>query len=163
MIDPDELLKEIEAAFEDVAIGDAATLTQAAGPPYVPVDSIPRDTETDWRLVPGEKLAREMDGIYFLDATGMRFYLPAFLREAVLSRFTAPRPVYHSVLLERLTFCLSDPVSVKSEKYTLLTVAQRRAVAMFLEWAAGIYKETPCSEALRFWAGTTTALNPGDT
>jgi hypothetical protein len=83
-----QLIDAIEDAFGDVQLEDGISLREA-----IVLDNYGTDQERhrarsqdelgDWRKIPDETIARYSASLAFLDAKGMRFYLPAFMRFAL--------------------------------------------------------------------------------
>ena len=86
--DSHRVIEAIEQAFARVQIEDGITLREA-----IVLDNYGTDAERqqarsqgeldDWRSIPDETIARYSASLAFLDATAMRFYLPAFMRFAL--------------------------------------------------------------------------------
>ena len=96
--DASELISRIEAAFEGVTLGNGISLAES-----VALDQHEafedratarlRDEKTDWqKLVGDSELTREgfTGGPIFMDAEGLRFYLPAYLITAIKDRSESP-------------------------------------------------------------------------
>ncbi len=81
----DELVAKIEDAFAEVRLGDGIGLLEAGGlDDYAPGSDLSNlrelDEKMDWRRIDEDTLARGNAAPSFLDAKGMLFHLPAFLR-----------------------------------------------------------------------------------
>jgi hypothetical protein len=79
-----------------------------------------QDELDDWRRIPDETIGRYSASLAFLDAKGMRFYLPAFMRFAIrhYQRSNSPSIDY---LLNKLNWSLgswAESVDVVFEKAT---------------------------------------------
>ncbi|MDB5297630.1 MAG: hypothetical protein JWO31_3613 [Phycisphaerales bacterium] len=78
------LIRQVEAAFDGVELGDGVSLHQARGMDDHASDAEVAaaralDAEGRWQDVSDEKLDRLSDTLPFMDAEGFRFYLPRFM------------------------------------------------------------------------------------
>ena len=133
---PAELIEIIEAAFDDVPKPEKITLRVArAADDYVPEEKWPEiralDSEARWQDVSDKDLEKYSDVECFLDASGFRYYLPAFMIWCIRHKDT------NSTIL----FMLEE--EEVAEKLRLLTREQRGAIAQFLKFVA-----MTCDEAL---------------
>lgn len=79
-----ELIAHIEAAFAGVERGNGVTIHEAReidrhSSRAERIAARALDTECSWQDVPSEALRRNDQYLVFLDAEGMRFYLPALM------------------------------------------------------------------------------------
>src|SRR5262245_35284692 len=80
----DPLIREIEAAFEGLALADGTGLLEASGiDDYMSKAELAelrsRDEHDDWRRIDVEMLNRCYSAPTFMNARGFIFHLPAFL------------------------------------------------------------------------------------
>jgi hypothetical protein len=78
------MIAEITAAFDGVAREEGITLHEAEGrdcrfSPEELVEERKKDTDRHWREVRDEWLAKLPMAICFLDAKGLRYYMPAIM------------------------------------------------------------------------------------
>src|SRR5579862_7945740 len=83
-INPDSLIAEITAAFDGVSRDGGITLHEAEGLDchYSPEElKLARglDTDTRWQDVPEEWIGEFPSAFRFMDAKGLRYYLPAVM------------------------------------------------------------------------------------
>jgi hypothetical protein len=129
------LIREVEAAFNGVALGNGVSLHQARAMDDYASDAEvaaarAMDTEERWQEVPDEKLDRLADTLPFMDAEGFRFYLPRFMLFALKhsegseysSSWACGTAIYWSDLRDT------------TGKHALLTREQREAVRTFGEY-----------------------------
>ena len=88
LLEPDELLKIIENAFDGVVRGDGITLHQATvidnyGSEEEFLAAAKLDTEVRWQDVPDSAIAENSGPFNFLDYAGFRYYIPAYMSWAV--------------------------------------------------------------------------------
>jgi hypothetical protein len=121
------VLELIRSAFRDVRLGEGIGLRQANGlDDYA--DSLTlaayrsADEKCDWAAISIDDLNQYHWGLSFLDAAGMRFYLPTYLSAELLGGLTSVDIVFHLVEF--------DPMGVS--RFALLDDSQRNAVREFL-------------------------------
>jgi len=78
------LIGAIETAFEDIERGDGVSIHEAReidchASRIKRASARAKDTDRSWQEVPADSLARNMRYLCFLDAKGMRYYLPALM------------------------------------------------------------------------------------
>jgi len=78
------IIKQIQEAFAGVVRGSGVSIREAREIDYhssrnKKLAARALDTETHWNDVPPEVLERNSQYLAFLDAEGMRYYLPAFM------------------------------------------------------------------------------------
>jgi len=134
--EPAEIIEMIEAAFDGVPKPEKITLRVArAADDYVPEEKWPEiralDSEARWQDVSDKDLEKYSDVDPFLDASGFRYYLPAFMIWCIR---------HHDTNFDILFMLEEEEVS---EKLQLLTREQRGAIAQFLKFVA-----MACDEAL---------------
>ena len=82
----DELIAEIERAFDGVSREDGITLHQAEAMDdyYKPADRVAfarlKDRESRWQDVPDRDIERYRVILSYADAKALRYYLPAYMR-----------------------------------------------------------------------------------
>ena len=126
------LITRIEAAFDGVELGEGLSLHQGRAlddyePPEVVADARADDTEERWQDISDEKVERLWDALGFLDAEGVRFYLPRYMVYAQrhYGRSSSPASdsaLYHSDLRD------------STGRHALLSPAQRQVVQAFAEF-----------------------------
>jgi len=160
----EQLIQEIDTAFNDVSREGGVTLHQANA--ISDFKTIPEqdlagefDCETRWQDVPDEALASGDAALSFLDAKGFRYYLPAFMICALRNWENQGGKVadsceFHLLHEKGKSLRQSDPGS-NAEKYGF-TQAQCRALAHFLRFVVGpddefTTEERPTLEAVARW------------
>lgn len=133
----EKLILEIEQAFADVSIDDGVTLHQMQvlddyGGEAEQLTARSKDPETRWQQITGEKLSRFSDSLVFLDAKGFQFYLPAFMRHALITAF----PNTESADNDGVILALRDgpKKSYHKDGIKLLNPPQMQCVAAFLHY-----------------------------
>lgn len=129
------LIREVEVAFDGVALGNGVSLHQARALDKRASDAEvaaarPMDTEERWQDVPDEKIDRLADTLPFMDAEGFRFYLPRFMLFALKhsggsqysNSWACDTAIYWSDLRDT------------TGKHALLTQEQRDALRAFGEF-----------------------------
>lgn len=130
------LIDEITSAFQDVRRGNGVTLHEATvidsyGSMEERAKARKKDTERRWQDVPDRDIANTDAVLSFLDAEGLRYYLPAYIvwylrnidNDAVRSSNTFDSVVFH------LTYQIEER---EDKRFEGLTPAQGRAIAHFL-------------------------------
>ncbi len=79
-----KLIRQIEAAFDGVELGNGVSLHQArAMDDYAPAEEVQAaralDTEVRWQDISDEKLDKFSDTLSFMDVEGFRFHIPRFM------------------------------------------------------------------------------------
>jgi hypothetical protein len=126
------LIRDVEAAFDGVALGNGVSLHQArAMDDYAPDAEIAAaralDTEDRWQDVPDKKLDRLSDTLPFMDAERFRFYLPRFMLFALTHRGGSEYPGSWAA---DTAIYWSDPRQ-SADKIGLMTPRQREVVQAF--------------------------------
>jgi hypothetical protein len=80
----DDLENKIKSAFSKVLLGDGVGLMQAQALSDFKGEEVAKslrdkDEKNDWKQIPSSVLIENREALFFFDALGMRFYLPAFL------------------------------------------------------------------------------------
>jgi hypothetical protein len=134
----DEVIAEIEKAFDGVSREDGITLHEArALDDYRPDDeraeARKQDTETRWQEVPAKWIEELGDDFTFLDAKGARYYLPAFMVWSLRGGDPVLQASWglFSHLLHR-----TEGDAFQVEMFRLLSREQKKAVARFLQFVA---------------------------
>lgn len=92
LLAPEEIVALIERAFDGVSRGEGTTLHQAiAIDDYASEEAVAEakqyDTETRWQDVPDDVIAQSPSVLTFLDETGRRYYLPAYMRWTITNQY----------------------------------------------------------------------------
>ncbi len=104
-----------------------------------------KDEKEDWRRIPTKHLNACNSSLSFFDAQGMRFHLPAFICCDLRGEYAL-----------ELEFSLTGLDDWRKEKFSLLTIAEKAAVAEYLEFLAediaGEFSREEIGKALdEFW------------
>jgi uncharacterized membrane protein len=123
------LVAETHKAFAEVTLGSGIGLLEANGlDDYASEQKLAEyranDEKLDWKSIPLKRLNRCSSSLFFFDAEGMRFHLPAFLIADI-------RGLYDFGLKYNLT-----QSTLIEDQCTLLTPEQRAVVRKYLEFAA---------------------------
>jgi hypothetical protein len=129
------LARQVEAAFQGVRLGEGVSLHQArAMDDYASDDEIAAaralDIEERWQDVPDEKVDRFSDALAFMDAAGLRFYLPRFMVFALKHREGSEYSGSRACDAAINNADLRDTPG----KHALMTERQREAVRAFAEF-----------------------------
>jgi hypothetical protein len=121
------VLALIRNAFWSVRLGEGVGLRQANGlddyaDPRTLAVYRSEDEKHNWSAISIDDLNRYHWGLSFLDAAGMRFYLPAYLTAELQGDLTSVDIVFLLVAF--------DPIGVS--RFVLLDDSQRNAVREFL-------------------------------
>ena len=138
-VDKDALIAEIATAFAGVSRGEGTSLHEAEemdchGSPAELAAARKLDVDTRWQEVPGDWIESFSSAYSFLDATGLRYYLPA----TMIWTLKGERELLSATGCN-IEFILSNPhqnVRILSQLLRLLTLGQRRAVARWLSYRA---------------------------
>lgn len=142
-MDKNQIILEIKRAFEGVKLGNGIGLNQGQAlddyePDDVAMIAREKDEKEDWQSIPVEELDVKSSSLSFFDAEGMRFHLPAYLVADLTIEFQIADPLFH------LYYGFTDDTrsekmewyEYSSQKFSLLTNDQRKAVIMYLEYRA---------------------------
>lgn len=129
-----KVIKLIEETFKDVRRDGGVTLHQmdvldAYGSELEFKEAGLKDTETTWQEIPSGKLSTFQLSITFLDAKGFRFYLPAFMRHALLT-FGSDHGIEGDGVINSLYRGPED--DFRKENFRLLATEERECIAAFL-------------------------------
>ena len=126
------VIERIERAFSGIRLGAGVSLREADV-----IDNHGRDAERkparaqdeveDWRLIPEDLISRYPSCLSFLDAEGMRFHLPAYMRFALRN--------YKDSASASIDFTIYA-LGYEDDRFGLLTAPQRAAVRHFLKFMA---------------------------
>ena len=146
-----DVILEIERAFDSVARGGGITLHEAvAMDDYASDEERARarllDTESRWQDVPDGVIEREYTVFSFLDDAGFRYYLPAYMTWALRNLERT-----QSVSLDSTIYAL-EPSSYFPQRSGLFNHAQARAILHFLEWIVQTDAFRNDRAALEAWA-----------
>jgi hypothetical protein len=133
----DTLTTEITTAFDGIPREDGITLHEAEeidchGSPEELLRARQRDTDSRWQDIPDQWISELPSAVHFLDAKGLRYYLPAIM----LWHFRHPHwsePATADLLYSGLT-SKEFPHHHLVDLYNSLTDPQRRAVAHWLHF-----------------------------
>jgi len=123
----DHIIESIKTAFRDVKLGDGIGLWEAQAIDDYESEDVQRkkrenDEKDDWSLFTPDVLHRCHSSLYFFNANGMRFHLPAFIIESLKGE--VDDPVFH----------LSQLDDYARSKLTILSDNQRKAVVKYMCW-----------------------------
>ena len=153
------LIQAIEKAFAGVSLGTGVALLEADvidayGGMEERLKAREQNEKTDWKLIPDNLIERNPHALCFMDAQGLRFHLPAYMRFS-LRHFQDCKTISSEVAAYRLT----DPKTYSALR-PILTEAQIEVILEFL--TACIQLEIDDGEdiafAIRFWSGDETAI-----
>ena len=145
------IIEQITAAFDGVSREDGVTLHESRAiddqlSPEKRAILRAKDTEKRWQDVPEEDIRTQHDVLCFLDAKGLRYYLPAYMIAELKSEIdNSPA--------DDVMFFLAY-IGDEWSGFALLTTEQSRAVAAFLRFQN---QDVEPSEDL--WIRTQRALN----
>jgi len=88
------------------------------------------DPEETWQEIPHEKLSHFHQSLAFLDHSGFRFYLPAFMRHALVTA----HPDIESAEISGVLWSLykGPDTGYRKETFDLLTLGQKHCVGAFM-------------------------------
>ena len=139
-----KVLDLIEEAFADVALDDGVTLHQMDviddyGGEKEQLEARRKDPEKRWQDLSKAKLSRFSGSMTFLDGKGFRFYLPAFMKHALLTSI----PDVESAELDGVMWALDGGPADEyyGSSVSLLSPLQLVATAAFLHFFAR-YRES---------------------
>jgi len=130
----DQLLELIHNAFHDVRLGAGISISQARviddrGSTKEEEEARSSDKEESWTEIPDEKVEWFNDTLSFMDAKGLRFYLPAFmsyaLRNPHSTSFAVDAPIY-ALWHER------GGIEYREKMFSVLNQRQKEAIYAFL-------------------------------
>ena len=132
-VEKKEIISEIQSAFEGIKLDGGTSLEQArlmdnyerGVSPAEFVRLSKRETTDDWSTIPGDVLDRA-DAIAFLDAKGLRYYLPALMLR-LLDNYDPSSMMTIGVLS-----ALYPKNETQEYNLSALNRRQRRAIALFL-------------------------------
>jgi hypothetical protein len=128
----DDIIRAIEAAFAGVGRGRVtlheAEVMDAYGSEAERGEARRRDREDDWTEVPAASIEECPTALSFLDPESWRFYLPAYMRLALLRLGQQ-----HNDAIDQAIYSLDGGTP---ERFRILNPAQARAVRRFLAFAA---------------------------
>lgn len=123
----DQIIESIQAAFQDVKLGDGIGLWEAQAIDDYESEDVQRkkreaDEKDDWSSFSPDVLQRCHSSLSFFDANGMRFHLPAFIIGSL--KDDVNDPVFH----------LSQLDDYARSKLATLSDDQREVVVKYLGW-----------------------------
>lgn len=121
---------QIREVFRDVKLGEGVGLYEGQAIDDYESDEEralkrAKDEKEDWRKIPTTNLNACNSSLSFFDAEGMRFHLPAFICCDLRGEYGL-----------ELEFSLTGLGDWKKKKFSLLTSAEKAAVAEYLEFLA---------------------------
>jgi hypothetical protein len=124
------IIAQINEVFRDVKLGAGVGLYEGQAIDDYESDEEralkrAKDEKEDWRKIPTTHLNACNSSLSFFDAEGMRFHLPAFICCDLRGEYAL-----------ELEFSLTGLDDWKKKKFSLLTVAEKAAVAEYLEFLA---------------------------
>ena len=133
-MDRDELISELESAFEGVTLGEGIGINQAMA-----IDSCAGsrglqiaksfDSWKDWKDIPDEAMEHGQAALCFMDAEGLRFALPAYMRYC-LRHFE-----YSGYLtVDATIYALARGMTPSKGELLELTQEQKEVIAEFLKF-----------------------------
>jgi len=131
----EHVLHLIYESFDQVKLEDGVSLLETIKiDNYGETDTvlealIKNDERKDWKKLIDDPELEKTDGIgglSFYDPKGLRFHLPAYLC------LTIHKP--HADITESLMFTLTHLEAYNRERFSILTVEQRKAVKVFLTY-----------------------------
>jgi hypothetical protein len=125
-----EVIREIEAAFAGVTLGNGVGLREAQGlDDYADKDVLAKyregDEKEDWHRISTDELCACNSSLSFFDAEGMRFHLPAFMIAELRGEYGYG-----------MDFQLTHLSDLCMEQYSWLSPEQRAAVRSVLRFLA---------------------------
>jgi len=140
--EPAELIALIESTFDGVPKPEKITLRVArAADDYVPEEKWSEiralDSEVRWQDVPDRDLEKYSDADAFLDASGVRYYLPAFMIWSIRRRDVRSNMLF--------------TLAYTPEKLQLVTPEERSVIAQFLKFVAIACDEVEGLNAARLY------------
>ena len=147
----DIILNHISEAFKDVKLEDGISISQArlmddyrdTKENIKNARSI--DNEQSWTEISKDKLEKLYDAITFLDAKGLRFYLPAYMAYGIL---------YPDTGFPIGDYAISQLEGDTMERYHIFSPEQKVVIKEFLEFTLGEgdYFDTEIAlKALEYW------------
>ena len=131
MISKDEALIRIDATFAGVPRPDNGELHHPES--YDDMDLQRLYEIRSWRDMTDQDVIEEYAALSFLSAAGFRYFLPAYMRFALLNP-DSPQAVVSSTIWALDPNLYSDGIAAYARsKYALFDEAQRAAVVAFLE------------------------------
>ena len=143
-MDRDAVIAEIAVAFAGVARGDGVTLHEADVIDYYGTEEQRRaaralDTEASWPEVPDADIERYYTILSFLDLTGYRYYIPAYMTWALRHYDTSPSAsVDGSIFTFALARDTPEMRAWQAERWSVFDEAQILAIRHFLEYMAAL-------------------------
>ena len=129
-----KVISLIEEVFKDVRRDGGVTLHQMDvlddyGSEFELKEAGLKDTETTWQEIPSGKLSTFQLSMTFLDAKGFRFYLPAFMRHALLTLGSDRGSEGDGVIF---SLCRGPDDDFRKEDFRLLGAREKECIAAFL-------------------------------
>ncbi len=132
----EELIKDIEAAFENVLLENGIGVYESvAMEDYTDQEEIERERARDrqswlnWQDIPDEILSKYYSVLCFVDPQGMKYLLPAFMRFTVKNF-----DMSNSLSLDSAIYILDNGLKIVGGDADFLTKPQKSAIAKFLKF-----------------------------
>jgi len=142
MDDISTLIAQITAAFEGVSREGGVSLREGrvldnCGSEKKLAQARALDTDARWQDVSDDDLKYYASSMYFLDAIGLCYYLPAFM-SYVLRHFRPDIDYDEDFVLQHTLWHLEDNQHHKryAEMQQSMTRPQKEAIGSFLQWVA---------------------------
>jgi hypothetical protein len=126
VITKEELLNQIEAAFQGVKLEDGIGLSEANA-----IDDYEdaafrkkcrsNDEKNDWKIIHSNHLNSNYCSLSYFDAKGMRFHIPAFMIADLKGEYEFG-----------IVFTLTNISDYSKSQFSLLTIEQRFAIKSYL-------------------------------
>lgn len=126
-MDKEIVANHIKSAFAEVTLGEGIGLWQAQAIDDYETEEVQkqnrgRDEKKQWTQLSCEDLQRCHSSLFFFDAEGMRFHLPAYIVASLENQ--VDDPLFHLTQLD----------DYAKSKLTALNPVQRQAIVMYLTW-----------------------------
>lgn len=132
------IIQSIEEAFHDITRDGGTTLHQMdlvdGGWPVLDSawkEAAAQDPELRWKYIPAEKLSKFHMSLVFLDDKGYLFYLPAFMRHALMTATSDLSCSEHEGALWSIDSGPGD--KYRRDAFAKLNTPQRQAIAAFVQ------------------------------
>ncbi|RYX85757.1 hypothetical protein EON83_05305 [bacterium] len=133
------LIEEIERVFDRVERGDGVTLFESAviddyGDEEARAKARLLDNEARWQDVPDENIISHVESPLFMDAKGLHYYLPAYMR-CYLRRVDSEIEGDSTNFFGPMNYLLSNTEGgPSSDIVELLSLEQKRTIARFIQF-----------------------------
>ncbi len=139
-----ETMKEIESAFAGVSRGGGISLHETRveddqGSEEERAEARAKDTDVRWQDVPDEAIEKPDLSLSFLDPTGFRYYLPAYMMwelRLILEGRSVDCNTHGAAVFALILDEENDMREWRLPYYELFTQEQERAICKFLRFYA---------------------------